>query len=250
MAAGSRESACRRIVIDGHVLKDQPLKLYAEGKQHAVPFMLGNTLREGFSAIAPDALRTTIRAHYGALAQPVLDLYRVDGPGRVSDPLYGDTAVQYGTDQAHRCRVVLTGLQHRQTGQQFYQFEFARNLPGRTPNSSTHADDLAYTFGEPALAGWGLEDAADRSLSDQMQLYWSFTGALLELYWTNFAKTGDPNGPGVPLWPAFDSQKRAYMSLAATGAAAGEGLRRAQCDLFLEAEQARPTWEHPERAPR
>jgi para-nitrobenzyl esterase len=134
---------------------------------------------------------------------------------------------------------VLTGLQYRQTGQPFYQFEFARNLPGRTPNSSTHADDLAYTFGEPALAGWGLEDAADRSLSDQMQLYW-----------TNFAKTGDPNGPGVPLWPAFDPEKRAYMSLAVTGARAGEGLRRAQCDLFLEAERARPTWEHPERAPR
>ena len=238
VAAGSRESACRRIVIDGHVLKDQPLKLYAEGKQHAVPFMLGNTLREGFSATAPDALRATIRAHYyGSLAQRALDLYRVDGLMPAPDPLYGDAAVQYGTDQAHRCRVVLTGLQHRQTGQPFYQFEFARNLPGRTPNSSTHADDLAYTFGEPALAGWGLEDAADRSLSDQMQLYW-----------TNFAKTGDPNGPGVPLWPAFDAEKRGYMSLAATGARAGEGLRRAQCDLFLEAERARPTWEHPDRA--
>lgn len=30
----------------------------------------------------------------------------------------------------------------------------------------------------------------------------------------------------------------------------GEGLRRAQCDLFLEAEQVRPTWERPDRAPR
>ena len=238
LPATSREPGCRRIAIDGYVLRDQPLKLYAEGKQHPVPFMLGNTLREGFSAIAPDALRATIRTHYGALAQPVLDLYRVDTP-MAPDPLYGDSAVQYGTDQAHRCRVVLTGLQHRQTGRPFYQFEFARNLPGRMPNSSTHADDLAYTFGEPALADWGLEDMTDRSLSDQMQLYW-----------TNFAKTGDPNGPGVPLWPAFDAEKRAYMSLAATGARAGEGLRRAQCDLFLEAERERPTFEHPERAPR
>ena len=237
--AGSRDPACRRIAVDGYVLRDQPLKLYAEGRQHPVPFMLGNTLREGFSATAPNALRATIRANYGALEQKVLDLYRVEEPRQAPDPLYGDAAVQYGTDQAHRCRVVLTGLQHRQTRQPFYQFEFARNLPGRTPDRSTHADDLAYTFGEPALAGWGLEDAADRSLSDQMQLYW-----------TNFAKTGDPNGPGVPLWPAFDPEKRAYMSLAVSGAVAGEGLRRAQCDLFLEAERTRPTWEHPERAPR
>lgn len=234
LAPQSRDPACRRIAVDGHVLRDQPLKLYAEGQQHPVPFILGNTLREGFSAVSPDALREIIRVQYGPLEMRALDLYRGE-----LDPLYGNAAVQYGTDQAHRCRVVLTGLQHRQTRQPFYQFEFARNLPGRTPDSSTHADDLAYTFGEPALADWGLADAADRSLSDQMQLYW-----------TNFAKTGDPNGPGVPLWPAFDPQKRAYMSFGETGAVAGEGLRRAQCDLFLEAERARPTWEHPERAPR
>jgi para-nitrobenzyl esterase len=233
VAATSREPDCRRIAIDGHVLQYQPLKLYAEGKQHPVPFMLGNTLREGFSTVAPTQLREIIRAQYGDLDQRVIDLYLA------RDPFYGDPAVQYGTDQAHRCRVALTGLQHQQTGQPFYQFEFARNLPGRAPNSSTHADDLAYTFGQPALRDWGLESAADRSLSDQIQLYW-----------TNFARTGDPNGRGVPAWPAFEPEKRAYMSLAVTGAKAGEGLRRAQCDLFLEAEKARPTWENPDRAPR
>ena len=239
VAAVSHRPFCRRITVDGYVLQDQPLKLYAEGKQHAVPFMLGNTLREGFSAVAPGALRETIHAQYGSLESPVLDLYRVNGTMLPPDRLYGDAAVQYGTDQAHRCRVVLTGLQHQKTHQAFYQFEFARNLPGRPPNSSTHADDLAFTFGEPALREWGLESVADRTLSDQMQSYW-----------TNFAKTGDPNGPDVPFWPAFDPIKRAYISLEETGAVAGEGLRRAQCDLFLEAERARPTWEHPERAPR
>jgi hypothetical protein len=52
-------------------------------------------------------------------------------------------------------------------------------------------------------------------------------------------------------WPqAGYRTARANMSLAATGARAGEGLRRAQSDLFLEAERARPTFEHQERAPR
>jgi para-nitrobenzyl esterase len=217
----------------------KPLKLYAEGKQHAVPFMLGNTLREGFSTMPPNGLRDIIQAHYGSLSARVLDLYNFGGSTPAPDRLLGDAAVQYGTDQAHRCRVVLTGLQHQQTGRPFYQFQFGRNLPGRTPSSSTHADDLAFTFGGVALAEWDLRSAADRTLSEQMQYYW-----------TNFAKTGDPNGPDAPLWPQFDPVKRAYMSLADTGAAAGEGLRRAQCDLFLEAETARPTWQHPERAVR
>ena len=31
-------------------------------------------------------------------------------------------------------------------------------------------------------------------------------------YWTNFAATGDPNGPGLPQWPAFDSENSATMT--------------------------------------
>jgi len=239
LAALPARRDCRSIAIDGYVLHDQPLKLYAEGKQHAVSFMLGNTLREGFNTVPLNGLRDTIQAQYASLAPRALELYQVDRATAPPDRLYGDAAVQYGTDQAHRCRVVLTGLQHQRTGRPFYQFQFSRNLPGRTPSSSTHADDLAFTFGEPALMEWELRSAADRTLSDQMQYYW-----------TNFAKTGDPNGPDAPVWPAFDPVKRAYMSFADSGAAAGEGLRRAQCDLFLEAEKARPTWQHPERAPR
>jgi para-nitrobenzyl esterase len=239
LAAWSDRRACRGISVDGHVLEDQPLKLYAEGKQHAVPFMLGNTLREGFSSVAPDALRETIGAQYASLAPRVFELYGIGRAPPAADPIYGNAAVQYGTDQAHRCRVVLTGLQHQNTGQPFYQFQFARNLPGRQANSSTHADDLAYTFGESGLALWGLNSSSDRKLSDQMQYYWA-----------NFAKAGDPNGPEAPFWPAFEPLRRAYMSFEEMGAVAGEGLRRAQCDLFLEAEKERPTWRHPERAPR
>jgi para-nitrobenzyl esterase len=53
-----------------------------------------------------------------------------------------------------------------------------------------HSDDIEYVFGvldtRPG-AEWRPED---RTLSEQMMTYW-----------TNFAKTGDPNGPGVPMWP-------------------------------------------------
>jgi para-nitrobenzyl esterase len=33
-------------------------------------------------------------------------------------------------------------------------------------------------------------------------------------YWTNFAKTGDPNGPALPVWPAFTTAKPQVMNLA------------------------------------
>jgi len=237
--AWNNPQACRPVNVDGYVLTEQPLKSYAEGKQHKVPFMLGNTLREGFTPMTTAQLKAEIAAQYGALGPRVLALYGLDRPEPPRpDPLYGDALIQYGTDQSHRCRAVLEGIQHAATGEAFYQFQFSRSLPGQTEMMSTHTDEIPFVFGETALKPMRLMASADAKLSEQM-----------ESYWTNFAKQGDPNGPGLPRWTKFDAGRKAYMSFAESGAAPGEGLRRAQCDIFLDAERARPTWQYPERAP-
>ena len=56
----------------------------------------------------------------------------------------------------------------------------------------------------------------------------------MQQYWTNFAKTGDPNGGQLPVWPKFDTSTRAYIQFLDTGPVAKAGLRRAYCDLFME----------------
>jgi para-nitrobenzyl esterase len=231
-------ATCRPVNIDGYVLTEQPLRTYAEGHQQPVPFMLGNTLREGFTRMPPETLKETIRLQYGPFNARALTAYGLDGAkAPPPDPVYGDASIQYGTDQAHRCRVQLTGLQQTTLGAPFYQFQLSRALPGQTAMSSTHADDLVFVFGAPALAFVGMHGASDVKLAEQM-----------ESYWTNFAKSGDPNGPGLPRWTKFDAAKKSYISFTEGGAVAGEGLRQLQCDLFLDAEKARPSWKFPERA--
>jgi para-nitrobenzyl esterase len=57
----------------------------------------------------------------------------------------------------------------------------------------------------------------------------------MQKYWTNFAKTGNPNGAGLPTWPTFDATSRAYVQFTDAGVALSkEGLRRAFCDVFME----------------
>jgi para-nitrobenzyl esterase len=63
----------------------------------------------------------------------------------------------------------------------------------------------------------------DRKISDEMQQYW-----------TNFAKTGNPNGGTLAKWPAFDRQSRAYIQFTDAGPVAKNELRRPFCDLFME----------------
>jgi para-nitrobenzyl esterase len=65
--------------------------------------------------------------------------------------------------------------------------------------------------------------AADLTLADVMQRYW-----------VNFVKTGNPNGAGLPTWPVFREPDGAYVELTGDGATVKRALRRAQCDLYIE----------------
>jgi para-nitrobenzyl esterase len=83
-----------------------------------------------------------------------------------------------------------------------YAYEFAdEKAPwasdGTTPSFPTgafHAAEVRYLFEDPQFAG--PLTASQRKLSDQM------IG-----YWTRFARTGNPNGPGTPSWPRFAADR-------------------------------------------
>jgi carboxylesterase type B len=57
---------------------------------------------------------------------------------------------------------------------------------------------------------------------------------LMQQYWVNFIRSGDPNGPGLPAWPAFRSPSGGFMHFLPEGSAAQEGLRRAHCEVYIE----------------
>jgi len=56
----------------------------------------------------------------------------------------------------------------------------------------------------------------------------------VQTYWTNFARTGDPNGGNLPAWPQYDAVKRGYLELTNAGPVVKSDLRGPFCGLFLK----------------
>ena len=194
------------IVVDGWVLPKAPAEIFAKGDESRVPLLIGNNSRERTPPpVAPDELHRAMEAMYGKLAAKAL-------------PLYGDRAADWVVDTMYRCPVVQQLAWHAARSRSF-EYEFDHAAPGREAVGAVHGTEVPYVFGV-------LNDrytAVDRGISSALQQYW-----------TNFAKTGNPNGPGLPQWPEFDTIARGYIQFTGDGPASHQGLRRSFCDLYIE----------------
>jgi para-nitrobenzyl esterase len=215
------------VAVDGWVFPESPMKVFAAGKEHRVALLLGSNARELQRPFFPmsGTLAQAITEQYGPLADRALALYGLNGaPEPQPDPLFGTVMAQWATDSQFRCGTVAELVWHTGAGNPGYQFQFARSAPGREAAGAAHGSEVPYVFGNLGRGANSPQyDAIDRQVSSAM-----------EIYWTNFAKTGDPNGGSLPRWPKFDLAGRAYLEFTGAGPVVREGLRRQICDLYTE----------------
>jgi len=89
-----------------------------------------------------------------------------------------------------------------------------------------HGSEVAYVF-NTLNARWGASEVTpeDEKLAQ-----------IMNAYWTNFAKTGDPNGEGLPVWPLYDTQKEEILDIALDGIPSGKAdPRKARLDVIDKA---------------
>jgi para-nitrobenzyl esterase len=212
------------VVVDGWVFPKPPAQVFASGQEQRVPLLIGNNSRErtppGTPAELSKATEAAMREMYGPLAPRAFALYGITATQPLdADPLYGNQGAQWTVDTMYRCPVVAELAWHAAAGNPAYEYQFDRAAPGREAAGATHGAEVPYVFGRLG-ANYA---AADHDLSAAMQTYW-----------TNFAKSGNPNGANLPTWPKFDSASRGYLEFTDNGPVSREGLRRPFCDLYVE----------------
>jgi para-nitrobenzyl esterase len=212
-------------IVDGWVVPRSPEEVFKAGKEAPIPLLLGTTSREFGSDEPAGQLRVSIEEYAGKFAPQALALYGVanNGPG-ATDSLYGPAGVQWAADIEFHCPVTTVALWQNAAHHPTYEYEFDHAVPGQEAQGALHSADLPYVFGYFPKSGniSGNFGPVDAKLAD-----------LMESYWTNFAKTGDPNGSGLPHWPEFDSTQRYLIFTEEGQVVLSTGpLRSPQCDLF------------------
>jgi len=225
LQAASKEGAFRFSPnIDGYFLPESVEGIFAAGKQSHVPLLAGWNADEGnyrmiFGKETPSPERFTAQIHslYGANAETILKLYpapTVAQARRSAQDLAGDRFIAFATWKWMEL--------HLKTGEApVFRYRFDETLPvaaasAQSPESeptAPHASEIEFVF--EALSSKDLPwRPEDHKLSD-----------LMSSYWTNFARTGDPNAEGLPHWPAYKPDGYEVMHLSVDPRAAPDANR-------------------------
>ena len=189
-------------VLDGWVIPDDQYKLYAAGKYNDLPILVGYNSDEGASFSppkTPEDYLASVNERFGHFADELIKAYPV------GSNIVPKTARDLTRDAAFGWHAWSWARLQSETGKSkvfYYYFDQHPEVPDGSPRAgygAPHAMEVAYVF-QNLNPKNPQTTKTDLAISDTMSTYW-----------VNFAKHGNPNGEGVPVWPAFSDSSPLVM---------------------------------------
>lgn len=211
------------LTVDGYFLPKSAREIYTAGEQAHVPLLAGWNAEEmnagavlGREPATPEGLSRALHTLYGNHADDAIKVYDAADEAEVkksATALASARFIGYGTWK-------WTELQAKTSGKPVYRYLYAHPRPGES--GAFHAVEIEYALGNLPLNSRYAWTDDDRKISTTMQAYFA-----------NFIKTGNPNGSGLPEWPAVKSSSAGQvLRLDVTSGAEPE--RERERYLFLD----------------
>lgn len=187
-------------IIDGWVLPKPIAEIYQTGQQNPVSLMTGWNREDGIMMggfQSPEVFRNQIMDQWGdEKGNQLLSLYpSLDKAQSIAAQKDLQRDIVFGAQNYALANMV------SDQGLSVYVYRFERDLPdGDQPDyGAFHTGEVPYAYGNLNQVNRPFEEE-DHQLA-----------ATMSTYWANFAKTGNPNGEGLPEWPKYLNLSKEIM---------------------------------------
>ena len=212
-------------ILDGKLIVETAESAYKAGRQAKVPLMIGSCSAEvGGSFVNNSSTKEELFARFGNLEEQAKAAYDPDGTKAFSEII-----AKFNTDWvwAEPARFAANSFVAAGESPYLFHFDFVPDpMRARMPYGAGHGTDISYVF-NTLDARWGNPEttSADENLAQ-----------IMNTYWVNFAKTGNPNGEGLPEWPAYTPENNRILDIQPDGIPTGKiDPRKTRLDLIEKA---------------
>jgi para-nitrobenzyl esterase len=207
-------------ILDGKLVTETAETAYKARRQPRVPLMAGSNSAD----TAGNRIRATTKeqlwARFGRWSAQAKEAYDPDGSTDLA------TLISRANDdfcQAEPARFAASAFAANGSPAYRYRFSYVQTaMRERMRTGAPHGGEISFVFGTLTARPGSTVSPEDQAVSRMAQSYW-----------VHFAKSGDPNGAGLPVWPRHDPSKDSIFEFRPDGSAgAGPDARKARLDVM------------------
>jgi para-nitrobenzyl esterase len=210
-------------ILDGKLVVETAESAYKAGRQAHVPLLIGSNSAEVPAGFVNAKSKEELLTLFGNFSEEAAAAYDVDGATDFTKML---TLVNTDKVWAEPARFTARAFTSKSIPVYTYLFSYVPiSMKDRMKYGASHASEIPFVFDNLIERNGSKFDTKDQEIAKMMNTYW-----------VNFAKTGNPNGKGLPLWPVYDSAKNEIFEFKPDGSA-GNFLdyRKARLDVIEKA---------------